>query len=46
MPRDQTLNEEESEPLWANCLPWHSENNGFVSENQKQDSAIDIPRPI
>jgi hypothetical protein len=38
MPRDQTsLNRGEYEPLRTNCPPWHSENDGSVSENWKYD---------
>jgi hypothetical protein len=41
MPRDQTsLNRGEYEPLWANCPPWHSENDGFVSETEKRKAVF------
>ena len=35
MPRDQTsLNRGEYEPLWANCPPWHSRDNGFLEKGK------------
>ena len=41
MPRDQTsLNRGEYEPLWANCPPWHSENNNGLRKSETGQAVL------